>query len=388
MTTTEETARIVDAPLAQSKAHWGPAKKALALTVALRVFYSALAAALSPVLFLNAEQISHTQLTDHLMQRDAHPVLYALFGVWERFDTLWYIHIANNGYDTVRAAVFYPLYPALIRIFSFFTHWDLLSTLLIANIATFFFFWGALRLFELHMSPRTAFRALLLWALFPNGFVFFSGYPDSLLLALTLWSIYFAFKRAWAMAGLLGLIAGCAKAFGCLTLAPILYLGWRNRDWRALPAAGLSVVGAATFQLWLKVHHFPPTSQIYEMFWQTTTSAPWTTIGSALWHLAHGENALLLLNFGMLVVTLVAGFLTRVPTEYRIYSLAAFCLICTKNTDPVFQSSVRYALVLFAAYPALARKLDRNFDYIAVLLPALMLNLFLLRVFLDWGLVV
>jgi hypothetical protein len=190
------------------------------------------------------------------------------------------------------------------------------------------------------------------------------------------------------MAGLLGFIAGCAKAFGCLTLVPILYLGWRDRDWRALPAAGLTVAGAAAFRIWLTVNHFPSTTSIYEAYWQTTTSMPWFTVAEALWRLVHGEDSLLLLNFGMLVLVLAAGFVARVPIEYRIYSVAAFCLIATKDTDPVFQSSVRYSLLLFAAFPALARRLDKNFDYLALLLPALAVNLFLLRVFLDWGLIV
>jgi hypothetical protein len=53
--------------------------------------------------------------------------------------------------------------------------------------------------------------------------------------------------------------------------------------------------------------YFPPPARIYELYWQTTTSLPWTTIGTALWHLAHGENALLLLNFGMVVATLAVG---------------------------------------------------------------------------------
>jgi hypothetical protein len=391
MTTATETMATKETGAAASPAHpanWGPAKKALALTLALRLFYSLAAALMSPILFLNQDQINRTLLTEHLMQRGEHPVMYALFGVWERFDTLWYIHIANQGYDLVRSAVFYPLYPALIRVFSFFTHWDLLSTLLITNTATFFFFWGALRLFELGTSPRTAFRAVLLWALFPDGFIFFSGYPDSLLLALTLWSIYFASRRGWAMAGLLGLIAGCAKAFGCLTLVPILYFGWRYRDWKAVPAAGITVAGAAAFQVWLMANHFPSTARIYEMYWQTTTSMPWTTVGAALWRLAHGEDSLLLLNFGMLVLVLAAGYLAKVPLEYRIYSAAAFCMISTKNTDPVFQSSVRYSLVLFAAFPAVSRKLARDFDFTALLLSALVVNLFLMRVYLDWGLVV
>jgi hypothetical protein len=115
---------------------------------------------------------------------------------------------------------------------------------------------------------------------------------------------------------------------------------------------------------------------------------PWTTIGIAFSHLAHDADSLLILNFGVLVLVLAAGFVARVPLEFRIYTLAAFCLIAAKNTDPVFQSSVRYSLLLFAAFPALARKLENNFNYLTVALPALMLNLFLLRVYLDWGLVV
>ena len=43
----------------------------------------------------------------------------ALVGVWERFDTLWYLRIAQHGYDLPRAVVFYPLYPAAIRLVSY-----------------------------------------------------------------------------------------------------------------------------------------------------------------------------------------------------------------------------------------------------------------------------
>jgi hypothetical protein len=87
-------------------------------------------------------------------------------------------------------------------------------------------------------------------------------------------------------------------------------------------------------------------------------------------------------------LVLAAGFVARLPVEYRLFTLAAFCLIATKNTDPVFQSSVRYSLVLLAAFPALARRLENNFNFTAVVFPIVLLNLFLLRVFLDWGLVV
>jgi hypothetical protein len=375
-------------PPLQSTATWTPAKSALALTLGLRILYSAVAAWFSPSLLLDPKLILQNSFTESLMQRSDNPVLYAFYGVWERFDTLWYIHIARYGYDMHRSAVFYPLYPALIRLFSFFTHWDLLSALLVTSVATFFFLWGALRLFELHMPREAALRAVLLWAVVPDSFIFFSGYPDSLLLALTVWSLYFAEQRRWRAAGFLGLMAGTAKAFGCLTLLPILYYGWRRRDWRALVSAGMTMLGTAGFQLWLHANGFPSTASIYETFWRTKTSMPWVTVGSALWSLAHGKDVLLAFNLGVVAVTLAAGYLARVPVVYRIYSAGVFCLLATKNTDPVFQSSMRYALAMIAAYPAISMKLQRNFGFACLLLAALMVNLFLLATFLDWGLVV
>jgi hypothetical protein len=47
-----------------------------------------------------------------------HGLHYALLGIWERFDTLWFLHIAQHGYDRPMAVIFYPLYPAAIRIAS------------------------------------------------------------------------------------------------------------------------------------------------------------------------------------------------------------------------------------------------------------------------------
>src|SRR5271154_2256954 len=40
---------------------------------------------------------------------------YFLYGVWDRFDTLWYLNIAAHGYDRPAATVFFPLYPFLIH---------------------------------------------------------------------------------------------------------------------------------------------------------------------------------------------------------------------------------------------------------------------------------
>jgi len=89
---------------------WNPVRKALVLTVALRLFYSLAAAAYSPFLRIDPNQIRVTGFPETLMSRDLHPVLYALIGVWQRWDTVWYLQIASHGYAGAAQTVFYPLF--------------------------------------------------------------------------------------------------------------------------------------------------------------------------------------------------------------------------------------------------------------------------------------
>src|SRR5271157_3430432 len=86
---------------------------ALAMTVAGRVFFSAVAAVFSLFLHPDAALIHSNALTESLPA--PHGLHYALLGIWERFDTLWYLRIAQHGYDLPMAVIFYPLYPLAIR---------------------------------------------------------------------------------------------------------------------------------------------------------------------------------------------------------------------------------------------------------------------------------
>jgi hypothetical protein len=364
------------------------AGKAAILTLGLRIFYSVLAAVSSPYLLLDPKLIHSNSLTAHLISRESHPLLYALLGVWERFDTLWYIQISRHGYNNPMATVFYPLYPVLIWVASLITSSDLAAALLVSTAGSFFLFWGALRLFELDYQPPVALRALLLWAVWPASFAFFAGYPDSLLLALTVWAIYFARVGRWLPAGTLGLFAGLTKALGCLTALPLLWIAWKQRDRRGLIPAGLCVGGVACFETMLAIRHFPSAAQVYRTYWATTTVAPWISVSDAVRSLVRGGDFLLLLNVGVLIIVGAAAFMRPVRPEYKIYAIAAMCLFLTKHTEPLLQSTTRYSLALFAAWPALSARLGRGLPFAFSLLIAAVLNLLLFRTFLDWGLAI
>jgi len=72
-------------------------KLALTLTVILRVAYSTAAALSSLFLHPKPELLRTNTFTQDLPP--PHGLCYALLGIWQRFDTLWYLHIAAHGYD-------------------------------------------------------------------------------------------------------------------------------------------------------------------------------------------------------------------------------------------------------------------------------------------------
>jgi hypothetical protein len=367
---------------------WTPAWKALALTLGLRVFYSALAAWFAPGLKLDPRLIERNALTDGLMSRDAHPVLYALLGVWERFDTRWYTHIAAYGYDRPDAIVFYPFYPALIRMVSWITRSELAAAVLICTVATFFLLWGAIRLFELDLDSVTSFRAVLIWMAMPGAFTFFAGYPDSLMVALMVWSIYFARSGRWKWAGFLGFLAALTKALGCFVALPLIWIGWRRRERWSVVAVAMSVAGVAGFQLWLAANHFPPATEVYQKYWVTSTVAPWATVGDVVRSLRKQPDLKLILNGVALTGITGLAFSRRIRVEYQIFAVAAIVLFLTKNTDPLLQSTIRYSLSVFPAFPAVATRCNRGLGLVTLMIFLVGLNVVLLRIFLIWGLVV
>ncbi len=132
---------------------------AMAVTAALRVFYTAMAAAFSPFLHPDPALIRSNALTENLPA--PHGLHYALLGIWERFDTLWFLRIAEHGYDRPMAVIFYPLYPAAIRLVSSLMP-ATVAALLVSTVAAFFYFWGLLRLADSSLTATGRVRMLLL----------------------------------------------------------------------------------------------------------------------------------------------------------------------------------------------------------------------------------
>src|SRR5437762_314093 len=53
------------------------------------------------------------------------PVSDALFGAFAQWDSFWFLHVAQHGYDAKEQSVFFPVYPLLVHAVA----WPVRSTL-------------------------------------------------------------------------------------------------------------------------------------------------------------------------------------------------------------------------------------------------------------------
>jgi hypothetical protein len=363
-----------------------PVCVAAAYTILLRVVYGIYGAWLCDRLYFDPRLVNSNSFTDHLIPRGDR-LLYATLGLWERFDTLWYIHIAQYGYDRPAAIVFYPLYPWLIRGFAWAIHPPLAAALVVSTLAAFFFFWGIQRLVELDDPGSMATRTLLIAGVWPASFILFAGYAEAQVLAFTVWSIYFARQGRWHIAGLLGMGAGASKAVGCFVAVPLAFLGYKEKTWRAWTAF-LTLVPPLLFAIWTRHAGFGSASDVYPKFWAVTVQFPLVTLAQcAVRFLAGGLDLLFKLNFASLAIVGALSLARRMRTEYKLYAIAVILLFLTKNADPLLNETLRYVLVVFPAFLGLASLVRRPLGVVLLSVILVLIHGVLLLKFFEWSLV-
>lgn len=368
----------------QGRPSW---QRALLLTLFLRIIYSFFAAIVALIQPVNWGLAHSNAFTENLRPPD-HSLRYLLFGVWERFDTLWYLHLAAHGYDRPDAAVFFPLYPSLVKIMTLLVP-PMIAALLISTIAAFFLFWGLQELLLGEDTPDLVNQSVLLCGVWPASFIFFAGYPESLLFALIVWSLCMARRERWLAAAALGLAAALAKAVGVVVIVPLVIVALRRRKIKALPILSVPL-GLAGFLGYLHLTGHGALASSYGQYWRTTMALPWTTLWASVHIMAHTPDPVLGLNLMSLALISVLATRSRLRIEYLLYSAAAIVFFLSKNTTPPLQSMMRYLLIVFPAFVGCAHLLQRphlqpRFAMVGVAL--LLLNLGLLWLFLGWSLV-
>ena len=142
-----------------------------------------------------------------------------------RWDSQQYLRIAQFGYvnqgDAANGIAFFPFYPFLIRIITFDFNYANLSGLIISNVCSILTVVYLFKLVKLDYSDSVAKKTILFLCIFPTACFLSAVYTESVFLALTIASLYYARNSNWSLAGLLGILSSLTRIAG-LVLVPTL----------------------------------------------------------------------------------------------------------------------------------------------------------------------
>ena len=319
-------------------------------------------------------------------QRGQHEVFHrsanTWLDVWARWDSEYYLDIAQYGYSFRRQLiVFFPFYPLLVAALGgLLREHYLLAGVIVSTGATFVALMYLFKLAAWEFGPEVARRSMLYLALFPTAVFLMAVYSESVFLAVSVAAFYHARRGQWLLAGLFAFLAGVTRPNGFVVAFPLAYEAWRQGggSLRA-PLAGLSwslfgrllAAGAAPLGLllWfgylglltgdplasLKQVNIPP--------WSRTSSLPWATLGAAFQNLARADlsrlsRAVSSADLAVVLLLIQASLLAwwRLPRIYAVYLTAAtLMLLSSRSVEFPLESAQRYALVIFPLYFLLAQ---------------------------------
>jgi hypothetical protein len=293
-----------------------------------------------------------------------------------RWDSVWYLLIADHGYVTERASEFYPLYPLAARVLGWVFGSSLVGGIVVSLASLLAALYLLERLAARELGAGNGRRTMLLLAFFPTSVFLSAVYTEGLFLALGVGAVYAARTGRWAWAGAAAALATVTRPTGLLLIVPLglLYLygprddrpeppgarGWRPRHrvrpdllWLlAIPAA----LGAYLVYLGEKFGD-PFIVGGQSAAWQRDFTFPLVTVYRAAKLAATGALDVFkgrppndIFEFGVLVFACIAtvGVLRRLPIAYGAYCVVGLVFTVSYPVSGESLSGLsRYAMPLF-----------------------------------------
>lgn len=286
-----------------------------------------------------------------------------------RWDAMWFLRIAEDGYDgDPDRAAFFPLYPLLVRVLAVVVRSEVVAGILLSLACTF----GALvllrRLVALDFSADVARLTVLLVAVFPGALWLSSVYSEALFLLLSVAAVWWARTDRWALAGVAGFLAATTRSAGVVLVVPLALIWWRSgrpvRDlaWTLLVPAGVLAFCAYTAAVGLG---FGAPLDAQEA-WSRSFAGPLGAVPAGVADGWEGLTSLLAgeaqtfapydprwVNLGLLgtlaaVLALLVVAVRRVPLAYSGYAAAALLLPLSYPVEgQALMSLPRFASVLW-----------------------------------------
>lgn len=299
---------------------------------------------------------------------------------WFRWDTIWYLHIAQFGYgEAIKSLAYPPLYPLVIRLVGgvFGGHY-LLAALLVSWVSFFLALRLLARQYLSQVDRQTAFRALRNLLIFPTTFFFFAGYTESLFLLLLLLAWQNGERRQWWQAAFWGSLAVLCRYHGVFITLPLAWLWLKDHVWQPrqegkkflLPSFStlkggvhLACIPLVYFGwgLYTKIRFGYTPSENLNVVWRFETNWPWVGIWGSIKEIfvdpSFVSTSVSALNLAALALFCLALYWSIKQKRYE-ESLFMSAVIITSliklDAHNFLVSTSRYMIILFPAYLALA----------------------------------
>lgn len=135
-------------------------------------------------------------------------------------DSPHYLHLAEHGYSAIgekaNLIVFYPLYPLLIKIFTFLFRSYFVSAIIVSNLSFGLASCVFYELLRLDYSDKKAASGLLLMFLAPFSMFYSAVFTESVFLLTTVLCLYFMRIKKTFLMGLFGFLACLSRTQGII----------------------------------------------------------------------------------------------------------------------------------------------------------------------------
>jgi Gpi18-like mannosyltransferase len=342
-----------------------------------------------------------------------------LVDIWARWDVVWYLQIAEQGYQADDfSAAFFPLYPLLIAIIKplFFGN-GLLAGMTISLVCCFGAFYYLYKLLELDFDAGIARKTVFFIAIFPTTFYLQAVYTESLFLFLTVFCFYAARRNLFLVACIAGALATLTRSAGLILVVPLAIMYMSEREWKLNRVRPdiiyllLVPLGLIAYMLFLDIKFGDPwLFSSAQSFWSRDFTGPiggiYNGIKAAFWGMDSIVNTPdttywlpvmdndprvwavydvinLLFLVPALVISIVAFW--KLPLHYALYALLLLVMPLSYPSSIPLMSIPRFILTIFPLFILLAIWARERpwFDKTVTMTSLLLLGLFLSK-FVIW----
>ena len=283
--------------------------------------------------------------------------------VWSRWDSDWFLKIAEQGYSWPSSTpAFFPLYPLLVAAAGrlLLGHYVLAGTLVSLGTggAAFVLLY---RLTQAQLGEAVAQRTVLFLALAPTSLFFGAVYSESLFLLLAVGMFVAAERGKFLPAAFLCGFALLTRSAGVALLPALLVMAWQAPDRRrALGRVSVAPLIFAIYPMVLALWIGRPLAFLdaQKVVWERRLS-PAGPLGGLVAALQHRE----LVDLGVALALIVLGVLAWLwlGAPYGLYTLLSVALPLTFVSDKVpLWSMQRFAIVVFPAFMVLGLLVRRR----------------------------